>query len=369
MATITHEHLLDAFKIFQEGFTLQEFELVVVTCVAAPVSVSTEPAANISATLREALRSNWIDELILNGHNLKPGVSTLAGFVEEHFGSDHVNPASNFAVTAPDDPFGVTFLRNNESVPFVNRQPLRTHLRQMFDVDNGPRIMTVHSDLGQCGKSYSAELIRFLARHHDQRSVSIDIFEEWTAEFGPEQLARLLATEIGADTSALPAREAQMARWNRQLCSWINREIKSSGAFWWIVIDGFSKVSNLTTDLLDFIHEMAAVIEKEDRPMYRLVLISLSPEDLPINLRARVIEENIPGHIGKLELAEFFTQQVDRVKANHDLTDADVENVPQVLAEMVLDELTNLSEEERPFALELLIKNAMDQLEATIDQG
>ena len=367
--TISEQHLAVLHDILLDGFTLNDFELAVFSIDRTIDSVSNSQSERFFDVLKQARREGWIEALVKSLHHRKPGNVALCDFVRDHLGPEHLDPRSAQATSSTADPFAVSFLRSNNSVPFVDRVTLRRHLRQMFDIENGPRIMAVFSDIPRCGKSYTFELIRFLARHFDHRTAYIDINEEWTADFDPARLAELLADKIGADTDDMPAREAQMARWNKELCRWLMRKIYASGAFWWIVIDGLSQAPGLTVDLQDFIHELAALVEKEDRPMHRLVLISFSVDGLPINLRARAIEETIQDRIGLQELTDFFTSQVQRVKTERNLSDADVQDVPQTLASWVHDELDGYPPDEQPYALELLIVKAMEQLLSLASQN
>ena len=360
--SIDDQKVVQLFDIFKDGFSLSEFEIVIMSIGRTMDSVADSTNVRFLDTLKQAKRQNWINDLVVAAHKRSPNNADLAVFVVENYGDAFLSPDSKPAHLANVDPFDVTFLRSNHSVPFVNRKPLRTQLRQMFDIENGPRLMAVTSDLEQCGKSYTYELIRYLALHHEQRTAYIDIIDEWTADFGPAQLAGLIAEKIGADPAQMPAREAQMARWNKELCRWLTREIRKSNEFWWVVIDGLSQAPNLTVDLQDFVHELAAMVEKEDQPSHRLILISFSKDGLPINLRARAIEDTIHDRIGLNELTSFFTAEVNRLSAQPGIDLSDENDAATTLASWVHAELNEYAPEEQPYALELLIVKAMEQL-------
>ena len=366
---LSDQHLVKLYDIFVSGFSLPEFEIVVLSINRSMDSVSTSKSERFFAVLKQSRREGWMIELTLAAHHRNPANAALAEFVRDHIGPEHVNPQSQQAVTAPADPFTVSFLRSNNSVPFVNRSDLRLHLRQMFDIENGPRIMAVDSSLQRCGKSYTVELIRFLARHHDQRTAYVNIVEEWRPGFGPGQLAELLAEQIGMDVSTMPAREAQVARWNKELCRWLTREINATGDFWWIVIDGLGQAPNRANNLDDFIHELATIIERDDQSMNRLVLISFAVNDLPLNLRARTLEEIIHDHIGIHHLSAFFSNQVEQFRSLHNLDGAELEEVPQTLTAWVQSKLEEYPEEDQPDAIEFLIVKAMKELNALVNEN
>lgn len=360
---------------FVGAFNSQSEFGMVLASIGKNFNTIAAPGSNLDRyfqVITVALEEGWLDDLALIAHERKPTHPGLCAFIRQHFGDKHLQPECRAALIVPADPFEVRFLRSNRSVPFVNRVELREKLRSMFDIRNGPRVLAIHGESPKSGKTYSKELIRFLALNKDQHTAYVDINEEWVPDFGPLHLVRLLGKKIKADINRIPQREAQVARWNKELCKWLYDEIVASDLFWWIIIDGFNNIPRLSDDVEEFIYELVELIEDDaEQPQmhFRLVLIGYNAKEAQLNLlRNRAEQDVINSPIGLMELTCFFENQVDQFKAEHDLSDEDVAGIADDLANWVLEKLGELAEADRVDSLEGFIGEAMAQLRSLKDE-
>lgn len=215
------------------------------------------------------------------------------------------------SIPLPKDPFQAYLLRGGQ--PFVNRQVLRDHLRELAS-DNGSRILAVSGAPGS-GKSYSINFISHIAYKTKQsRLIWIDIEQAARATFGPEQFVRSLVNQMGrrASVSLIPKQGAsQEARWLIELRDWIVGEISQTEVVWWLVCDGLchQDVPIDTRDLLRHLIKIAHV----NVPQLRVIVLACTPEILPADLLPFIRQEDTVA-ISRPEVKDYFQRLVkDRI--------------------------------------------------------
>ncbi len=258
------------------------------------------------------------------------------------------------------------FLRNDFSLPFINRDTLRRNLFHMTNGDHPRLVMAIDGELEHCGASYSNELIRYFARQQSHRAVYIDLDREWRTGFSPYSLTGLIGKKMRADgIEKIPTQESADVRWNRELADWISEAVFLSESFWWLIIDNFKKIPEFSNEMQDFIQELVEKVNGEDDPQYRFVLIDYNREaHLPLKLRNIPVQENISHRVDKRQddIRSFFATQLEILRDHLQLSAADVAEILETIPQIVENELSEVAESERPFQLESAIQAAIDMI-------
>ncbi|MEZ4638675.1 MAG: effector-associated domain EAD1-containing protein [Caldilineaceae bacterium] len=264
----------------------------------------TDNIASVGATFQQrvydvivnAQSEHWMQDLAVGAHKDNPLHASLRAFVAATF-PDAVDMVG--ATVTNVDPTSAYFLREDRSLVFINRRDLRRGLQELVKRGSGPRILAVHSDLTRCGKTYTAELIRYVAHQRQEKYAYIDLREEISLGNGLQELVEQLGRKLGADIRTIPEKESLTARWVKNLVLWLLDQVNRSQSFWWIVFDSINQVSGLPNDVHDFISRFARQLEEEFDPACRLVLLSYRGEDqLPPDIGLRVVQDYIVNELG-----------------------------------------------------------------------
>ena len=311
-----------------------------------------------------ANREGWVATLIEGAYKNKPQNPPLRDFVIATIPDALVTAAG--AGENGGDPLAACFLGSDRSLAFIGRDELRNGLRQLTAEGRTPRILSIYSELSRCGKTYSAELIRYAALHRHDRMAYLDLQQEISLGSGLQDLVAQLGRKIQADISTIPPQEAQTARWTRNLVIWLIDQVKRSEDFWWLVLDGVNQVEGLPDEINGFLDRLAKEIEFSDfDPPCRLVLISYDGHRrLPVDVRHRVVQEVIRDEIGPEEMETFFQEQIKRLIGENE--EGSAAAAAADLVEAVTSKLQELPQEERPFAISSVVRDALRRLEASL---
>jgi hypothetical protein len=365
---LDHRRLRQLYNALLATFTERvEFERILLFSTGHSVDHLASDRAGLSQAIFDVIKAahsnNWIRQLVKGAHEHNATQPLLRQFVAETFpdlliGQDTGAESGGNLLEA--------FLLGKGRL-FINRDQLRKGLGDLIQPGPGisPRIMTISSELGRCGKTYSHELIRFIALKRQDRVAYIDLIEEISLGSDLAQLMEQLAHRLDADRRNIPVQEAQTARWIRNLTVWLMDQINRSGQFCWLVFDGIDQVEALPQEIHDFIIRLAQQIEGEFNPACRLVLISYHSEQLPPTLRHRVVEEIIGQAVVPDQLRAFVTAHVQQLLSVDD-GDEEAREVAAAICDMVTDKLSTLPEESRPFAISRLLEEALQKLEAEL---
>jgi hypothetical protein len=309
-----------------------------------------------------AQAAGWIETLVEGAHKVKPAQPQLRRFVKELFADSLIALAADDEASG--DPLDAYFL-GRERI-FIDRAQLRDALRELTMPGITPRILAVHSDLSLCGKTYTYEFIRFFALSRQERVAYVDLLEEISLGNGTQELVEQLGRKLRADLSSIPEQEAQTARWLRALAVWLIGQIRGSGQFWWLVFDSINQVEGLPKEIHDFIQRLASQLEEEDDPPCRLVLISYrGKEQLPLQIRARIKQEEIHQEILPNQLKDFLVAHVRRLLGENG-DETQVRDAADMLCEALMNKLSTLPEEARPYALSSVLEEVLAGLEASL---
>jgi hypothetical protein len=221
----------------------------------------------------------WIEQLVLAVIKDRGHTQVIKQFLLENPDWD---PAKNPPVVDPSDAF--TLLGGRY---FIGRPELRRFLKRM-NVTTDRKVLAITSDHRKVGKTYSRDLINFIADHGKAGVVYEDLD---AADFNPVTLAKKLGAAMNRDLSGVSDQPSQQApRSNQELVSLlIPTPNEAAAKVWWIILDGFRR--KLPSEALkDFIERLATQIV--DRPDFRLLLINYTYE-LPIDVDYLVLKEKV----------------------------------------------------------------------------
>lgn len=150
-----------------------------------------------------------------------------------------------------------------DRLPFADRAHLRQILREMTAEDSLRKILHIEGDLGS-GRSWTSQLIEF----HCSRSEGLlhcegAVTEDNGAATGPRELARDLATKLGADPSGCPPPLSNEEAHLKELAQWVinaanepQPHLQNNRWRVWFVFDGFNARA-LRDDTARFLVELA----------------------------------------------------------------------------------------------------------------
>ncbi|MGD8792116.1 MAG: effector-associated domain EAD1-containing protein [Anaerolineae bacterium] len=240
----------------------------------------------------------WTYDLIREAHDWVPGNALLADFVAS------LPPQLLQPATQAPDPFQRCFLYDMENMAFVNRIQFRNALESL-DTPGGARVVTVDGP-PDSGKSYSFLFVSYLSEARGNfEPIWVDLTETPSASYGPDDLARRIALQMGVnpETDPLPEKRASDPRWVIELCDWLVGQVRRGDTTWWIVLDGILQVE-LPDETLHFVRGLAQRAALTE-PQLRLVLLSYRSELLPPNTFHRVLGEELEP-LQRLDLKSFF---------------------------------------------------------------
>ncbi|MEM7131943.1 MAG: effector-associated domain EAD1-containing protein [Chloroflexota bacterium] len=318
----------------------------------------------VFSVIKEAQAWGWLGRLIEGAHQENPTNRKMRHFIKMHFSELLVAIAEDNEGAA--DPLNANFLNEDRSMLFVDRLQLRKGLRELTGSGRTPRILAVHSDLEKCGKTYTKEFIQFVALRKEHRVAYIDIGEEIEFGSGLQDLVEQLARKLRADLSDLPPKESQTARWIRNLVHWLLDQINRTDLFWWLVLDSINQVEVLPKEIHDFIQRLALELDEEFDPPCRLILLSYQgKEQLPIEIRSRVVQDEIIEKPRPEQMRDLFAMQI-RQLLGEDAEDDEVQEMVDMLTDLLKSKLAPLPEIERPFVMSSLVRDVLQELEASL---
>ena len=134
-----------------------QFEQMLFFRTGKQIALIVPPNANLSDSvfrvIMEAQRENWIVDLIKGAHEHNPAQPQLREFVAESL--PQVLISLGESGEGGDNPLTASFLSEDRGRVFINREQLRDGLRELTASGVTPCVLTIHSDIDRCGKTYS----------------------------------------------------------------------------------------------------------------------------------------------------------------------------------------------------------------------
>lgn len=216
--------------------------------------------------LNTANRNRWIEELLEALKDSVPGNQMLQSAIEEIQAAYATLPPG-----AGGDPHTACLIGRHV---LINRDDLRNHMRrfttaQQFD----PRIIVVTGP-DASGKTYTRELITYLATHFDLKSPIFAELGEWPGgSCSPDDLMDSIVTQMGFDPHDMPIDdEAQGARRAIKLKNWFVGRTRDFTDEQWIVLDDLDH-PGVPTQTLDLVELLALAVVKNAIPHLRMILL------------------------------------------------------------------------------------------------
>jgi hypothetical protein len=220
--------------------------------------------------------------------------------------------------------------------PLVDREPLRTKLRQAT-TEHAKRILVVRGNR-HSGKSHAVRHIRHVCGRLGIPLADIalrDYRKRPGIEVGPALFGQTIAGALEKD---LPVLDGKEARWSLNFVEWLGRQIIPTRTNLWIAIDDFENDKFNNVDLPDAAHEFIQILAEriaERLPTVRLFLINYERE-LPNEVTFHVHEDKTP-LLTEKDLAFWFLDYYRNFKPNVTPQDAAAEAAKRartVFAEM-----------------------------------
>jgi len=206
----------------------------------------------------------------------------------------HWDPATH---RAPGHPCDTLFIFGGKT--FVGRSDLRKYLKKM-NTPTGKKVMVVTSEHRKVGKTYSKELVDYLADHNGTPPpVFVDLDQD---DYDPGKLAAEIAKQMRFTGELSKQGNQQAARWNQELVrDLIPLTNDPADTVWWIVLDGFrQRMPSEATQ--DFIAQLAQRIQGTSR--FRLLLVNYTFR-LPLAVEAWVFKDQVKP-LDRAEVQEFL---------------------------------------------------------------
>ncbi|MCE7985234.1 MAG: hypothetical protein DYG89_29020 [Caldilinea sp. CFX5] len=285
--------------------------------------------------IRKADDENWLGNLLAAAIEMRP---VAPGLILLHTEFDDIITAERA------DHFATCWLLGDRVL--VDREPLRDAVKQLDAVPGSEaiskRVMVVTGPR-KSGRSWSLQYIRYLNEtRRNFRLVWPDLEELKLINddegFGPEDLGRSIAEQMGLDMADWPTREKEKdEKWVWRFCDWLTRKLTGTQVVYWIVLDSFDKI--LLPDGIYLLIKALAKRIQANLDMLRLVLLSYNRED---DLPADVIPDVkiVPtSPLGDQELLAFFARLYDQRKRRFgiDFTPTDVANSVAEVRRQVAD--------------------------------
>jgi hypothetical protein len=200
------------------------------------------------------------------------------------------------------DPLDSTILNNG--IPFVDRAPLRLHLRRLATPAATTQPILVVNGSSKSGKSYSTNYIEHFSYAQPLIIPYRLAFEaEFGMEIGPEQVARDLVSMMGRPLDSMPQPDTNQKLYTRQLALWVLNEAAQTPAQHWFILDNF-RGEKLRADTRDLLVALSDRITTGVFPQRcRLILIGFDRALLTVD-PGKVEEEMIaPFKAGDIEAA------------------------------------------------------------------
>jgi len=247
----------EAFNYFEFEQLLLRMDKRLTNFVAAALPFPDQVAMLVGA----ANSAGWIGQLISEVKKARPNSQSIRNFLAN-------NPDWDPAASPPEEhPCDALFLLGGKS--FVGRDTFRGYLKAM-ERDNESKVLVITSDRRRVGKTYSRELVQYLAmRRNLATPVYLDLDED---TYDPGTLAKRLGARLKIPGNVPDRAQQQAARWNQDLIEWLIPETpREKEPVWWIVLDGFStRIPSEETQ--DFIQQLTQRVQS--RVNFRLILVN-----------------------------------------------------------------------------------------------
>lgn len=371
LSHFSHRHFEALFNALIEGYGDEpKLERMLLFKTGKNLALIKPLNANMQAIMFEVIKNaqaeGWLEMLIVGAHHDAPHLLGLRHVVQELLPNRLIQlEGGNHHLVV--DPLEAVFLDHGRKFLFIGRDDLRRSLKNLVGDGLGltPKILTIHSDLNKCGKTYSFDFIKYFALSRQEQIGYIDLKQEVELGHGLKEFFTGLCQTLLIQTDAIPDREEKVERWIHKLVQWLMVEISNKHKMCWLVIDSINQVTALPVEIEDFLKALAMKLDKM-AIQCRLVLISYEGRrQLPPDIRHKIESETITSPLSEQQLNRFFELETKRLLGD----DGDLSNVQAVastLSATVMAELEQLPLEERPFKLSEQIVVALKKLEASI---
>lgn len=172
----------------------------------------------------------------------------------------------------PDEVFETVVLWDD--LPFIDRTPLRTNLKQML-TGQARRALLVMGEEGT-GKTYTRQFIHYLGEHGGPRCVkAIDMSIRAGAPIDVRELASLMATTLVGQDSPTFDPTAQEETIVSRFVPWLADEVRMLIEAVWLVLDNFTPTT-ATGGALQLVDAVARAAANRDLGPVRVVVLGYS---------------------------------------------------------------------------------------------
>jgi hypothetical protein len=283
------------------------------------VPTNVPPSEQVRLLLNVADRQGWLVRLVMAVIKDRGDTELVKNFLRQH-------PDWDVTKNPPlDHPCDTLKLFGGRS--FIGRDKLREYLKDM-ETTTGKKLLVVRAEKRKMGKTYSKDLVEFLAYNRQPSRV---VYHDLDADdYDPVKLAKKLGELMGVDlTLTSDSTSEQASRSNQELVTRLIPESPNpQPQVWWIILDGFmQKVPSEATR--DFIDQLAQRIQA--RQDFRLLLLNYTYPQ-PLAVSAFAFKENVEP-LGEADLKKHLTlvhtHRYGAEPSPEDLTDylSDVNNL------------------------------------------
>jgi hypothetical protein len=281
----------------------------------------------ITAARQRSLRQ-LVERVVVNPNSAQ-GKTLLCRLLGEPADADPEapNPDPNLEpdpdpTPIPDDVFQTALLWDD--LPFIDRSPLRTNLKQML-TSQSRRALLVMGESGT-GKTYTRQFIHYLSEHGGPKCVkAIDMSIRAGAPIDVRELASLVAGTVADKESPTFDPTAQAETIVSRFVPWLADEVRGMRQPVWLVLDGFTPTT-ATGGALQLVDAVARAAANRDLGPLRVVVLGYSGNPASAGLA-------LPEQIGRPtrdDVKAFFRQAalaLQKVEPDDDALDNVVDSL------------------------------------------
>lgn len=279
-----------------------------------------------------------LDSLLCAAYKDRPDKPKLRQLYRRRFGTMAPSSAVGAAPSEPPaDPFSAYRLVD---ALFLDRRELRMSLRAIESGGNRPVIVVRGPP--RTGKTYTHELIRYVAFHLKHSVRRVDIRQPPEVGQEPAMLVRTILLRMGIKYDPPPYERVN------QLLDWVVGQLGQLSSTWWIVIHNFES-SGVSQDVRGFLMGLVDQVST-GLPNVRLALLDYDEAILPPFLDHVRVDTTRP--IERGDMVEFFQGAFG----------ATASSVIEKAIEVIWTKLPPENDPERLRALNELVTEAVERL-------
>ncbi len=216
-----------------------------------------------------------------------------------------------------------TFWIPRLGLPFLDRLKVRDALKALNE-QTGATVLIINGPT-KSGKSYCLELVSHAVEENMKAAgkngfvpvARVMLQPGMGASLTPESLANKIVRAITDNPKPLPILGSEQGlvtadRLNDHLCNWIIENAQTTGAVWWIGLDGLND-PDLLPVTRNFIAKLIEVISEDGKFFNKLRLIIIDyPRTHLIRFAEQIRFEDL-GPISEIDVEAFFRKQLEEL--------------------------------------------------------